>query len=200
MQVQHWSDRTSGPLAICVPFGMYKPKMVVDFNRRFFGRAFMFSSENKSHFMCSETFLLMLKEMLSEAFERQRQKHGLATFVSGLLLYDAWTGFHSWRQGRDAVRQEWSSFDVCFVFRLEIMADAGVSVNLQRQILEELDTTHNVRLGDLQCGAWDIQVYNDGWKTTFLLKWPLVKGHLLVFEGSIPYGFTEIYPWQRLFF
>ena len=33
----------------------------------------------------------------------------------------------------------WQSFDVCFVFRLELMADAGVSVNLQRQIMEELD-------------------------------------------------------------
>ena len=52
------------------------------------------------------------------------------------------------------------------------------------------------RNGALQCGAWDIQVYNDGWKTTFLLNWPLVKGHLLVFEGSIPYGFTEIY-WKK---
>lgn len=57
--VSIWSDRTSGPLGICAPFGIYKPKMVVDFNRRFFGRAFMFSSENKSHFMCSETFLLV---------------------------------------------------------------------------------------------------------------------------------------------
>ena len=59
-----------------------------------------------------------------------------------------------------------------------------------------------IKMDDLGVPTFkETTMYNDGWKTTFLLKWPLFTSHMFVLEGSLPYGFTEIiYPWQTLFF
>lgn len=57
--------------------------------------------------MNGETFLVLLKDL--DAFAIQRRKHKLADSIRGLLLTDAWTGFHSWSSGLDLAREAWSS-------------------------------------------------------------------------------------------
>ena len=103
-----WSDGSPGPLGVSVPEGMLSSDTISDLNKTFMCRAFVLSSEQKSHFMTAETWLSMLKGMMTNAFAQQRKKLRLNHDAPGLLLCDGWTGFHSWRTGLDAARAAWS--------------------------------------------------------------------------------------------
>lgn len=103
-----WSDGSAGPLGLCVPQGMVKQDVMDSFNAAHRGHAFMFSSLHKGHFMNGATFITLMKGMLSDAFALQRQRYQLASSVKGLILCDAWTGFHCHRSGLDCSREAWA--------------------------------------------------------------------------------------------
>ena len=94
-----WSDGTAGPLGLCVPRAMMSDAEIQSFNANHRGRCFVFSWERRTHYMNGETFLVLLKGL--DAYTIQRRKHKLADSIRGLLLTDAWTGFHSWSSGLD---------------------------------------------------------------------------------------------------
>lgn len=103
-----WSDGTAGPLGLCYPRGMIKAKQVEEFNLRNKGRALLFCSEKKSHFMDGESFIIMMREMLSDGFSLQRRRHKLSSETEGLILADGWTGYHSWSSGLNVSREAWA--------------------------------------------------------------------------------------------
>lgn len=104
-----WSDGTAGPLGICFPLGMFGEQEVTQFNNAHRGEAFLFSSEKRSHFMSGEQFVILLKELLGQAFTQQRAKHSLPGDTLGMLLADGWSGYHSFSTGLDLVRSLWAS-------------------------------------------------------------------------------------------
>lgn len=103
-----WSDGSRGPLGICFPEQFIDADTVAEFNRKHRGRAFAFSSQQASHFMTGPTFVKMMHGMLTDAIALQRKKHRLSHHIRGLLLLDAWTGFHSFRDGLDLARSNWA--------------------------------------------------------------------------------------------
>lgn len=103
-----WSDGSRGPLGICFPEQFIDADTVAEFNRKHRGRAFAFSSQQASHFMTGPTFVKMMHGMLTDATALQRKKHRLSHHIRGLLLLDAWTGFHSFRDGLDLARSNWA--------------------------------------------------------------------------------------------
>ena len=103
-----WSDGSRGPIGISVPEAMLSSEMISELNKKFMNRAFVLSSEGKSHFMTADTWTSMLKGMMTNAFANQRKKLRLKPNVPGLLLCDGWTGFHSWRTGLDTSRAAWA--------------------------------------------------------------------------------------------
>ena len=101
-----WSDGRRGPLGICFPKGMLKATKVEEWNEKHRGRAYLFSSEKRTHFMSGETWVLLQQKLFGDAFAMQRKVHKLSQSVEGLILADAWTGYHSfilhgveWSQG-----------------------------------------------------------------------------------------------------
>lgn len=104
-----WSDGTAGPLGLCVPRGMMTHEEIQSFNSEHTGRCFVFSSERRTHYMCGETFLVLLNGLITDAFAIQRAKYNLSESIRGLLLTDAWSGFFSWTSGLDVAREAWSS-------------------------------------------------------------------------------------------
>ena len=68
----------------------------------------MFESETKSHFMTGNTFQTLLHGLLTDAYALKRQQLKLTKKDRGLLLADAWSGFHCFKTGLDHARQAWS--------------------------------------------------------------------------------------------
>lgn len=58
--------------------------------------------------MNGETFQVLLHGLLTGAFARKRKELGLTIKDRGMILADAWTGFHSYKTGLDRVRLGWS--------------------------------------------------------------------------------------------
>lgn len=104
-----WSDGSAGPLGICYPVGMFGEAQVSQFNEAHRGEALLFSSEKRSHFMSGEQYVLLLKDLLTQAFAQQRAKHSLPADTLGMILADGWSGYHSFSTGLDVVRSVWSS-------------------------------------------------------------------------------------------
>lgn len=102
-----WSDGTHGPLGLCVPEQMFKDSFIEEYNRKHSGEMFIFSSESRGHFMVAGTFLTLCHGLLTAAFSKQRQKYHLDPSTPGLLLADAWSGFHAYRDGSDTAREAW---------------------------------------------------------------------------------------------
>ena len=103
-----WSDGSPGPLGLCLPTGVMSQDDIAAFNQQFYSRALLICSESRSHFMTSDTYLILLKELVSTAFEQQRVKHNIPADSPGLLLCDGWSGFHSFKTGHDLIRENWS--------------------------------------------------------------------------------------------
>lgn len=103
-----WSDGSRGPLAICIAEGFLKPQVIEEFNSRHRGTCYIFTSYGKTHFMSGESLIRYMKGVLTDAFALQRAKHSLSDSCRGLLLYDAWTGYHTFRDGLDLARLNWS--------------------------------------------------------------------------------------------
>ena len=66
-----------------------------------------------SHFMTGETFIILLHGLISPALALQRIKLGLPHDKKALLLCDAWSGFHTFKGGLDAIRAAWSEQAHC---------------------------------------------------------------------------------------
>ena len=103
-----WSDGTRGPLALCYAPCSLKQADVDSFNREFSGECFLFSSETKSHFMTGQTLLTLMHGILTDAFQLKRDQLQVGRETMGLLLADAWTGFHSHRSGLNHARAAWA--------------------------------------------------------------------------------------------
>lgn len=132
-----WSDGSPGPLGLCYAAGTIPKDQADEFNRRHKGQCLLFCSERKTHFMCAETWLILLQQLYTYAFALQRQKHGLnVQDHAGLLLVDAWTGYHSKSTGLDASREAWSASCNC---RLPDGQVGGWSANAQ-----PVDQLHHV--------------------------------------------------------
>jgi len=110
-----WSSGEAGPLGLCVPDGFVKQEVMDQWNAKHEGRAFMFQSQSTSHFMCSETWLVLLHGLIAPALALQRKKLGVASSTPALLLADGWTGFHSHKTGLDAAREAWSRQSHCYL-------------------------------------------------------------------------------------
>lgn len=120
-----WSSGHGGPLGICVPDSFMPQKEVDQFNAEHLGEAMIFKSETSSHFMCGETFLVMLHGLVSPALMKQRQKLGVPRDTKALLLVDAWTGFHSSKTGLDAAREAWSQQACCLLPAVQVRIFKG---------------------------------------------------------------------------
>ena len=103
-----WSDGTRGPLGLCYPTGAFTQEYVDAFNDKYPGIAYMFPSETRSHFMTGPTFQTLMHGLLTTAFQLKRKELGVSSKAPGLLLADAWSGFHSFRTGLDKSREAWS--------------------------------------------------------------------------------------------
>lgn len=108
-----WSSGEAGPLGICVPDGFMGQAEMESFNQQWLGQAFIFRSESVSHFMTSDTYLVLLHGLISPALSRQRQKLGVPATTKALLLCDGWTGFHSHKAGADTARLAWAEQAHC---------------------------------------------------------------------------------------
>ena len=115
-----WSDGSAGPLGLCFPTGMIPDLQVREFNQRHRGECLLFCSERKTHVMNGETWLVLLQQLYLDAFSLQRKKHGLDKSHAGLLLVDAWTGYHSRSTGLDAARAAWSATANCRLPDLQV--------------------------------------------------------------------------------
>lgn len=104
-----WSDGSGGPIGLCLPTNVLDQEAINAFNEKYYGRAFLLCSESTSHFMTSDTYLILMKELISTAFEQQRVKHNVSRDTPGLLLCDGWSGFHSYKSGHDLVRSKFAS-------------------------------------------------------------------------------------------
>ena len=103
-----WSDGSQGPLGLCYPSGSFKQAEVDKFNAEFKGVAYMFESETRSHFMTGETFQVLLHGMVTDAYFLKRKALGVSTQAKGMLLADAWSGFHCWKTGISTAREAWA--------------------------------------------------------------------------------------------
>ncbi|CAK8993087.1 unnamed protein product [Durusdinium trenchii] len=63
--------------------------------------------------MTGETFIILLHGLISPALALQRIKLGLPHDKKALLLCDAWSGFHTFKGGLDAIRAAWSEQAHC---------------------------------------------------------------------------------------
>lgn len=63
--------------------------------------------------MTGEAFLTLLHGLITPALAKHRRFLGLAADQKALLLTDAWTGFHSFKQGLNTARQAWSVQSFC---------------------------------------------------------------------------------------
>ena len=102
-------------MGLCVPDGFVKQEVMDQWNAKHEGRAFMFQSQSTSHFMCSETWLVLLHGLIAPALALQRKKLGVASSTPALLLADGWTGFHSHKTGLDVAREAWSRQSHCYL-------------------------------------------------------------------------------------
>lgn len=103
-----WSDGTAGPLGLCFAANAFAQKDVDRFNKEHEGEAFMFSSESHTHFMSGNTFQTLLHGLLTAGYAKKRHELGITKNARGLLLADAWSGFHSFKTGLDKAREAWS--------------------------------------------------------------------------------------------
>lgn len=105
-----WADGTRGPLGLCYATGSFKLQDVERFNAQYAttGEALLFDSESRSHFMSGQTYMTLLHNLIGPAFHAKRRALGLPATARGLLLTDAWSGFHCHRGGLEAARQSWS--------------------------------------------------------------------------------------------
>lgn len=102
-----WSDGTRGPLGLCYPSGAFPQSEVDRFNQKYEGICYMFESESKSHFMTGNTFQTLLRGLLTPAYAIKRKALGLTIKDRGLLLTDAWSGFHCYKTGLNHAREAW---------------------------------------------------------------------------------------------
>ena len=123
-----WSDGSRGPLGICIPENFIDADTVGRFNANHRGQCYVFSSQSPSHFMSAESMIRYLKGVVTDAIGLQRKKYKLAPSIRGLLLYDGWTGYHSFRDGLDLSRQSWADSNN---FQLGDQQCGGWSANCQ---------------------------------------------------------------------
>ena len=100
-----WGDMTPGPIALHLPQGLVAESSVREFNCTYRGRALALYSEGNSHFMTGQTFNELLAELYPDAFRMQRARHKLDGSVRGMILADAWLGYHATSSGEDLARQ-----------------------------------------------------------------------------------------------
>lgn len=70
-----WSDGQPGPLAYCVPEGRLTHEKISSYNQAHKGTSMIVTSGTKSHFMSAETLNIIMEQLYSPAFARQRAKH-----------------------------------------------------------------------------------------------------------------------------
>ncbi|CAK9041930.1 unnamed protein product [Durusdinium trenchii] len=96
----------------------------------------MFESESKSHFMTGNTFQTLLRGLLTPAYAIKRKALGLTIKDRGLLLTDAWSGFHCYKTGLNHAREAWClSSNV----KLPALQAGGWSANAQ-----PIDQVHHI--------------------------------------------------------
>lgn len=122
-----WSDGSCGPLGLCIPESCGMQQEAIErFNLDHQGIAYIFSSGSHTHFMNGESFVDLLHGLLGHAFHLQRKRYGLSTHDKGLILADAWAGFHG--KGTEASREAWSQQHAVFMPELQA---GGFSANAQ---------------------------------------------------------------------
>lgn len=94
-----WSSGDPGPIAFCVSEGSMSTEEQHAFNMRNQGVAYVVTSGSKTHFMNGETYAVVLEQLYSAAFVKQRKALGLPPDALGALLCDAWTGTFSRNRG-----------------------------------------------------------------------------------------------------
>lgn len=75
-----WSTGEPGPIAYCIAEGVMNKETIVEYNSKNHGRSMILTSGTSSHFMSSETFLVVLEQLFSPAFEIQRNRWETTTF------------------------------------------------------------------------------------------------------------------------
>lgn len=100
-----WSSGAPGPIGFCVSEGAMSSEQLHEFNLKNKGIAYCLTSGTRSHFMCGETYAVMLEQLYSVAFANQRIALGLPPNALGALLCDAWTGTFSKNRGLHLRRQ-----------------------------------------------------------------------------------------------
>lgn len=96
------------------------------YNAEHQGVSYIFSSRSHTHFMNGETFVDLLHGLLGHSFDLQRKRYGLSTHDKGLILADAWLGFHG--KATEASREAWSQQHAVFMPELQA---GGFSANAQ---------------------------------------------------------------------
>ena len=117
-----WSSGDPGPLGICVADNFMSQQEIENFNKAHIGECYVFRSNSTTHFMNGDCFLQLLHGLVTPALAKQRMRFGLASNTRGLLLCDAWTGFHSWKGGLDTARAAWSEQAHCDLPALQVRA------------------------------------------------------------------------------
>lgn len=130
-----WSSGHAGPLGICVPDNFLRQEQIDSFNEEWKGEALIFKSQSSRHFMCAETFIVLLHQLLTPAVALQRHKLGVDHTARALLLADAWSGFHAQKDGMETARMAWSEQCNCGLPALqvgftELKFDAQVVFNM----------------------------------------------------------------------
>ena len=103
-----------------------RPEAIERYNLEHQGVSYIFSSGSHTHFMNGETFVDLLHRLLGKSFELQRSKYGLSMSHKGLILADAWAGFHG--KTTQASQEAWSQQHAVFLPELQA---GGFSANAQ---------------------------------------------------------------------
>ncbi|CAE7900180.1 unnamed protein product [Symbiodinium microadriaticum] len=103
-----WACGSPGPVAISVPQGTLSAKTISKWNEEYKGVAYWIVSTTESHMMTGESVLELYENLFTPAFKLQRHARGLTLKDRGLLICDAFTGFHSGSAGLDVRRMRWS--------------------------------------------------------------------------------------------
>ncbi|CAK9001059.1 unnamed protein product, partial [Durusdinium trenchii] len=129
MVTSSWACGQRGPLFICVGKGAVKESFVTELNQKYEGEVMLIRNDSKTHFMNSESTLVMYQELLTKAFQKQREKHHMES-QRGLLVADGFTGNYSNHSGLGLLRHKWAALNN---IRLPSVEPGGWSAHGQPQ-------------------------------------------------------------------
>ena len=104
-----WADGTRGAMFINVVAGKYKQEKMNEFNDQHIGRCYINVSEVDTHFMTSESTLVMFENLFVDAFRLQRAKYGLTAQARGALQADDFSGNRAFTKGQATRRDKFSN-------------------------------------------------------------------------------------------